>query len=189
MNWVDMILVVMLIKNALQGFSRGFVITIFKMVGTVVAIYIGVFYKDLVIDFLKVKLSLDTFLAYFITPKVPDIKPGYTEVITTSGLVDLMLSVIGFLFVFMIARLAFLLPSFFMESIVKASKLSITNRFLGLILGLARCFLGIALLSAVMTPFMIMRSGGLLEKGMTESFILMHIKSLDIITPIVIKLI
>lgn len=164
-------------------------ISVFKMIGTVAALYIGVFYRDFIVDFLKVKLSLDRFLAYFITPKAPGIKPDYAKVITTNGLIDIMLSVIGFVLIFIIVRLAFLLPSFFMEGIIKASKLSTANRFLGLTLGLAQCFLGIALLNAVMTPFIIVRPGGILEKGITESLILMHIKSLDIITPIVIKLI
>lgn len=188
MNWIDMILVIMLIKNALQGFSKGFVVSIFKMIGTVVALYIGVFYRDWVVEFLKAKLSFDQFLSYFINPKVPNMK-HYAEVMTTSGIVDIMLSLIGFLFIFIVVRLAFLLPAFFVENIIKTSKLSTVNRILGLTLGLARCFLSIALISAIITPFTMISPGGFLEKGITESFILMHIKSLDIITPVVIKLI
>lgn len=189
MNWMDMILVIILVKNALQGFAKGFVVSVFKIIGTVAALYIGIFYRDWVVEFLKTKLSFDRFLSYFINPKVPNMKPYYAEVMTVNGIVDIMLSLTGFLLIFIVVRLAFLLPSFFIENIIKTSKLSTINRILGLALGLARCFLSIALFSAIMTPFTMISPGGLLDKGITESFILMHIKSLDIITPIVIKLI
>lgn len=188
MNWVDVILLIILIKSALQGFSRGLILSAFKTAGVIVALYMGVFYRDVAVDFLKTYFAMDNFLSGIIlTPAITDYEA--LGVINVKGIIDLALGAVGFFLVFLLVQLVFLIPAYFIDGLVKISSLTPLNRLLGTLFGLARTALWFVLLTAVVSPFLLAFPGCFLDKGLSTSYILNHIKFLDFISPIVVKLI
>lgn len=63
MNWVDIVIALIFLKSALQGFSRGLILSAFKTVGVIVALYMGVFYREVAVDFMKNHFAMETFLS------------------------------------------------------------------------------------------------------------------------------
>jgi uncharacterized membrane protein required for colicin V production len=187
-NWVDIILLIIFIKSALEGFSRGFILSAFKTAGVIVALYMGIFYRDGAVDFLKTYFALDNFLSGIIlTPTITNYEA--LGVINVKGVIELALGALGFFLVFLLVQTLFLIPAYFIDGLVKISSLTPINRLLGILFGLARTALWFILLSAVISPFLLVFPGSFIDKGLSTSYILNHIKFLDFISPIVVKLI
>lgn len=186
MNWLDIILVIILLKNALQGFSRGLILSAFKMVGTVVALYVGVFYRDVFMNYLRTFFPVKALLTAYFDPKPLGQSIAVMEL---QNLYDLAFGALAFLIIFLIAKLLFILPALFIRGIIKSSNLSFLDRVLGMVLGFGRAILGIVLLNSVVSPFLLARPESFIEKTFGQSFIMLNIKALDFITPIVVKLI
>jgi len=188
MNWLDIILLIIIIKSALQGFFRGFVLSAFKTAGVIVALFMGIFYRDEAVIFLKTKLAMDRHISsIMLTPALSDY---YTlGVINIKSVIDLVLGAIGFFLVFLLVQFVFLIPAYFINGIVKISNLTLLDRLLGTVFGIARAALWFALLSAVTSPFLLVFPGSILDKGISSSYILNHLRFLDFISPIVVKLI
>ncbi|NLZ51761.1 MAG: CvpA family protein [Thermoanaerobacteraceae bacterium] len=188
MNWLDIILMIILIKSGLQGFFRGFVLSAFKTAGVVVALFMGVFYRDEAVNFLKTKLALDRYFSSIIpSPAISNYST--LDVINVKSIIDLALGATGFFLVFLLVQIAFLIPAYFINGIVKISSLTLFNRLMGTVFGIARTALWFALISAVISPFLLVFPGSILDKGISSSYILNNLRFLDFISPIVLKLI
>lgn len=188
MNWVDIILMIVFIKSAVQGFSKGLILSAFKTAGVVVALYTGVFYRDFAVDFLKNHFAMDRFLSGIMLAPASN-EPGVLGVINVKSIVELALSAVGFFSVFLLVQIIFLIPAYFINGIIKISSLTPLNRLLGILFGLARTAVYFALLNAVLSPFLLAFPESFLDKALSTSYILNHIRFLDFISPIVVKLI
>jgi len=188
MNWLDIILLVVLIKSALQGFLRGFVLSAFKTAGVLVALFMGIFYRDEAVSLLKTKLAMDKYISsIIISPAIKEYSA--LEVMNVKNILDLLLAAMGFLLIFLLVQLIFLIPAYFINGIIKLSRLTLLDRLMGTLFGVARAALWFALLSAVTSPFLLLFPGSILEKGIGSSYILNNLRFLDFISPIVVKLI
>jgi len=125
----------------------------------------------------------------FQLPSHPGGNPDIVKVLGLSAVIDMAVGAVGFLLIFSLVNLAFLIPAYFMEGLVKLSKLSLANRGLGLLFGIARTALVIALVGSALSPFLMAFPGGFLEESFSNSYIVHHLKFLDFITPLMIKLI
>ena len=190
MNWLDILLGVFIFVNAVRGFSQGLVLMGFKMAGAVVALYVAIFYRDTVVSFIKGAGAVEYAIAeIFKLPQDPQLGSDVIKVLGLSTVVDMALGAIGFLLVFLLVNLAFLVPAYFIDGLMRLTAIKPINRALGLILGVARTVFVIALVSSALSPFMMAWPGGWLEKGFNTSYILYHLKYFDIFTPIVVELI
>jgi uncharacterized membrane protein required for colicin V production len=190
MNWLDMVFSIFFIVNAVQGFSRGFILSAFKTAGVIVALYVGIFYRETVVDFLKTYLPIETAIAaVFKVPQHSETGADIIKVLGLSTVIDMALGGLGFLLVFFMVNLAFLIPAYFVHGLVKLVALTPLNRGLGMLFGIARTALVIALVSSALSPFLMAWPGGWWERSFSTSYILFHLRFLDIITPLVVKLI
>ncbi|HHY41715.1 MAG TPA: CvpA family protein [Thermoanaerobacterales bacterium] len=188
MNWLDIILLIILIKSAVQGFCRGFVVSAFKTAGVVVALFVGIFYRDDAVSFLNSKLAIDRYLSSIILlPTISDSEA--LSVINVKSIMELVQGAIGFFLVFLLVQLVFLIPAHFISGIIKISGLTLLDRLMGTVFGIAGTALWFALISAVTSPFLMLFPGSILDKGISTSYILNHLRFLDFISPIVVKLI
>lgn len=186
MNWLDAILVVFFIVNAVQGFSRGLILSAFKTAGAIVALYVGIFYRETMVEFLKGFLPIEAAIAaMFQLPHHPEA----VKVLGLSTVIDMALGAVGFLLVFALVNLAFTIPAYFIHGLVKLAALSPLNRILGMLFGIARTALVIALVTSALSPFLLASPGGWLDRGFNTSYILFHLRFLDVLTPMVVKLI
>jgi len=187
MNWLDIILLIIIIKSALQGFFRGFVLSAFKTAGVIVALFMGIFYRDGAVTFLKTKLAMDKHLSGIMLS--PAISNNTLSVINVKSITDLAMGAVGFFLIFLLVQIVFLIPAYFINGIVKISNLTLLDRLMGTVFGIARTALWFALIGAVTSPFLMVFPGSFLDKGISSSYILNHLKFLDFISPIVVKLI
>jgi len=130
MNWLDIILLVVLIKSALQGFLRGFVLSAFKTAGVLVALFMGIFYRDEAVSLLKTKLAMDKYISsIIISPAIKEYSA--LEVMNVKNILDLLLAAMGFLLIFLLVQLIFLIPAYFINGIIKLSRLTLLDRLMG----------------------------------------------------------
>jgi len=189
-NWLDILCLLIFAKSALEGFSRGFILSAFKTIGVLLALYVGIFYRDSVVAFLKKNFSIESSIAaMFSTPADPGETAEVLQVLGLSNVVDMFMKSLGFFLVFLTVQVLFLVLAYFLEGIVRFSHLSFLNRLLGFGFGLARSVLWIALFSAIISPFLLIWPQSFLARSMGGSFILTHLKFMDFITPIVVKFI
>lgn len=190
MNWMDIFLLIVLLKSGLEGFSRGLILSAFKIMGVIVALYVGVFYRDAVVNFLKAHFAIESALsAILFINQAPASKAQAVGAMGAKTITDMALGAVSFFLVFMGVQIIFLITAFFLDSLVKAARLSPVNRLLGFAFGLARSALWIALTYAVLSPFLMVWPESFLTRGFNESYIFTHMKFLDFITPVVIKFI
>lgn len=188
MNWLDIVLLIIIIKSALQGYFKGFVLAAFKTAGVIVSLFMGIFYRDEAVSFLKAQLAMDRHISsMMLSPAMRDLNT--LGVANIRNIIDLMLAAVGFLLIFLLAQVIFLVPAYLISGIVKLSNLSLFDRLLGGLFGIARAALWLALLSAVTSPFLLLFPGSILDRGISSSYILNHLRFLDFISPIVVKLI
>lgn len=190
MNWIDIILLIFFLKSALQGFSRGLILSAFKTAGVIIALYMGVFYRDEAVKFISDYSPVENMLGnIFVASSSSKSGMNSLGVVGIQSITDMALGAIGFLLIFLGVVIIFQVPAYFIDGLVKLSKLTVANRVLGMVFAIGRSILWIGLLGAVVTPFFMAFPGSFLEKSILSSYILSNIKFLDFITPIVVKLI
>lgn len=189
-NWLDIVCLLLFIRGAFEGFTRGFILSAFKTAGVIVALYVGIFYRDFVVDLIKRYFSLESTLStMFRTPVNPDANSEVLGALGLTSIVDMAMGAIGFFLVFLAVQMVFIILGYFIEGVVRFSHLTLLNRILGFGFGLARSALWIGLISAVITPFLAAWPQGFIARSLEGSYILSHLKFLDFITPVVIKFI
>lgn len=189
-NWVDIVCLIILLKSAVEGLSKGFIVSAFKTIGAVVSLYVGIFYRDTVVQFLRGYLPIDVTLTALFKLNNP-IESG-SEVAAGLGLkslLDMATSSIGFFIIFIGVQIVFIIMAFFIKGVFHSNRAKPADRFLGLAFGIARITLYISLISAVLTPFVIALPGSFIDKSISGSYVFMHIKLLDFITPLLVKFI
>lgn len=190
MNWVDVFLLILFLKSVVQGFSRGFILAAFKTAGVAIALYAGIFYREQVVEFLKTRFAIEPLLKTALN--IASSPTTGTEVATALGhpaLLDMSIKAVGFFVTFICIQVIFIVIAYFLEGIVKLTNLTPMNRLLGIAFGIARTAILIALISTVISPFLMAWQGSWIEKNISGSYILMNMKLIDFITPVVVKLI
>ncbi|ADL08970.1 CvpA family protein [Thermosediminibacter oceani] len=189
MNWLDILLIVLFLKSAFDGFSKGFLLSAFKIAGTLVALYVSIFYRDVAVGFLKESLNMEEALSPMLNPGLPGTAHAVETSIGAGTLMEMALSALGFLAIFLAVQVLFALVGFFLSGVFMFSQLSFTNRIMGMGFGLLSTSVWIALISSVLSPFVMAWPGSVLERGVSGSYILQHMKFLDFILPVVVKFI
>lgn len=190
MNWLDILLLLIFLKSAIEGFTRGVVLSAFRILGVLTAIYVGIFYRDTAANFIKGNVNVNEALKPVLNMTGSRANPGALPVgLSIDSLAQMALSAISFLIIFLAVQLLFAVLGFFVNGMFRYSGLSLPNRMLGFLLGLLSTSLWVVLISSVITPFVMAWPGSVLERGISGSYILQKLKFLDFITPVVIKLI
>lgn len=188
MNWVDIILIVFFIKSFISGFSKGFILAAFKTAGVIAGIWIGVIYRDAASGFLKNRLGLDKIFNKMLLEPILNNNMSVTAV-NAAGITELALKALGFFAVFLMVQLGFLVIAYVISGMIKIVGLSLFNKVCGGIFGIIQTALWITILNTVIFPFMVAFPESFLQKGLSASYILNHLRFLDFISPIVIKFI
>lgn len=190
MNWLDILLLFVFLKSAIEGYTKGFVLSAFRILGVLTAIYVGLFYRDAAAKYIEKNTNVSEALKPVLNITSPKSNPGALPAgAAIDSLIQMALSALSFLIIFLAVQLLFALVGFFVNGMFRFSGLSLPNRVLGVLLGLLSTSLWVVLISSVITPFLMTWPGSVLERGISSSYILQKLKFLDFITPVVIKLI
>lgn len=190
MNWVDIILLILFAKSAFQGFARGFIVSAFKTAGVAIALYVGIFYKEQVVEFLKTRFAFEPFIQTVLNmPMATEAGSREVSALANPFLLDMGVKAAGFFIAFLAIQIVFTVLAYFLDGICNITRLTPFNRLLGILFGIGRMALLIALVSTVISPFLMAWKGSWLEQSISGSYILMNMKLIDFITPVMVKLI
>lgn len=148
MNWLDYILVFIIILNLYSGFRHGFISQVVKMASIFIAIYLAVFWSSVLKGYLVKYLKLDELIS----------------VISQNGevsvwLTEIMLNIIAFMLLFMLIGLILKIITGRLKILNRIPVIGPINALSGGLLGAAKgiliIFLIVALLSLIETDFMI----------------------------------
>ncbi|MDI3480833.1 MAG: hypothetical protein PWQ97_488 [Tepidanaerobacteraceae bacterium] len=190
MNWVDILLLIIFLSSAIEGFSKGLILSAFKMAGVIMALYAGVFYRNAASEFLKTHIDIEpALMAMLNIPQASDAGVKAVGAVSLASFADMAMNALAFFIIFIGVQMLFLIPAFFLNSLVRLTHLTFINRLLGAAFGLARSAVGIALVYSLLSPFLMAWPSSWIWRGINSSYILMRLKFLDFITPVVVKLI
>jgi uncharacterized membrane protein required for colicin V production len=147
MNWLDYILIFILILNLYSGFKHGLISQVVKMVSLFIAIYFAVFWSSDLKGYLVKYLKLDEV--------VPSISQNGEVSI---WLTEIMLNIVSFMILFLLIGLILSLFTGRLKILNRIPIIGPVNALSGGLLGAAKgiliIFLIVALLSLIETEFM-----------------------------------
>lgn len=140
-NWVDIFVVILLLKTCYIAMKNGFSIELFKLLGTVLATYLSLHYYLIFSDYIGSRIGVNNIPLAYLT-----------------SLIFVVLAILGYL-VFVVLRIVF-------YRFIKMEAVPNLNKWGGLIFGLAR---GVLLVSLII--FILVRAPfGYLKGSVTGSY-------------------
>lgn len=140
-NWIDIIIILIFVRISLVSLKTGFLVEIFKFLGTVLAVYCSLHYYTALSDFIKLRMGLK------------DVPLEFLDFLSA-----LFLATLGYL-IFLGIRIGF-------DRFIKMETTPNISKAGGLLLGIGRSFLLVSLI----TFLMVISSIGYLKKSATSSF-------------------
>lgn len=194
MNWIDIIIIIILIVNALKGLTRGFILSIFNLLGFILSAYIAkLYYLDLskyIIDHTSIFEKIRDFvlkrLDLFIIAKAPDViknrifsgqdmysNTGQMSILDQSILADklanVILNLISIVIIFFAARIIIMAIGGLIQYIAELPVLKQLNRLGGFVFGVLKGLLWIYFIFLLATPIILLSPDGFIAKSTFNS--------------------
>lgn len=198
MNIIDIIIVIVLALNALDGLRKGLILSAFNLLGIIISIYISRKYYHIVSKYLinntniynwiyeKVYpkvinmmndeglISLDTLMKFIKLPEI--IKNGNLEDIDynsahiiVESITILLVNIISMISIFIVISIILTITVQVINIFFKLPVLNLFNRGLGLIFGITKGVLIIFIIYAILTPVITLNSDGFIAEKTNES--------------------
>ena len=113
MNYIDIIIILLVLFAAFKGFSRGFIKAVLSLISLIAGVYIAT--------------NFSVFFEKYLTNYLPEFED--------------IISVISFVLVFLIVFLSLKLAAILISKLVKSLQLGLANKLLGLLFGGAKALL------------------------------------------------
>lgn len=198
MNFADIIIIIIILLTGLGGFHKGFILSAFSLVGTILSLIIANRFYPLIsnllidhtnfYDWLYDKVypnivniiegegifSLDTLLKVmkipqiFIKNNMETIDYSSIEIIT-GNITTLLINVIGIIIMFIIANMILSILIRIVNMFFKLPILNSFNKVGGLLFGLIRGILVVFIIYALLTPIISLNPDGLIAIQTTNS--------------------
>ena len=124
MNWLDLLVLIILLLGAYSGFKKGIVFEVAMILGLIVGVYAGLKFSDLLFSFVQRFIDDEGYLVHFIS----------------------------FLIVFMAIVLTFIFFAKIVESVLKVTALNIFNKIAGACFGVFKYAFVISVLFLLLRP-------------------------------------
>lgn len=191
MNFLDIFLLFIFIKGAVDGYTRGIVTSAINVVGIIISIYAAIFYQKNTVDFLSKNFGLERRLAQVFnlgTGRLPsDSLPA--GILNHRMILDMALNAIAFLVIFAGIQIIFAVAEYFIAGLTKKTKMSFLNRLSGAFLSLIAIALWLSIVTTAFQPFFTIFNNRYFWNLLNESKILNQLRVIDTIFPKVIKFI
>jgi len=187
MNWIDIIILFILISRMGRGFSLGFVLSIFNMVQMVLSIILTKAYYPRIYGYINNNPKLYNlfhnmvqFILGILFYSKSKINSDFIPNIISKGLVNLIISFFSIILVFWLANI---IISIFLELfsfLLKTPILKGLNRIGGIIFGLLEGIFIMYILSFLLNPISSIFPNTLLGEGIINSVILKYISTINL---------
>lgn len=163
LNWMDIGAILIIAVCAIEGLFKGFILSVFNMVGFFIAIYIGKVAAPFASLYISDNTGIDESIKKYFAEKVDSLDTAAASILqmggksssqVTDALTSTLLIVISFFIVFLLARLFIYIAAGALDMAARLPVLKQFNKMGGLIFGIIK---GAALLYvtfALLTPIL-----------------------------------
>lgn len=198
MSLFDIVIIIIIILTGLEGLHKGFILSAFSLLGTIIALLIAKEYYPLVSNFLINKTSFYHWLYEKIYPKVFNIMEGQGALSTdtllklikipkilinndmqgldynsaqilSESIAILLINIVGVIVIYIIANTILSILVAVINTFFKLPILNSFNKLSGLIFGLIKGILIIFIIYAILTPIISLNPDGLLATQTSNS--------------------
>ncbi|NLX61838.1 MAG: CvpA family protein [Tissierellia bacterium] len=188
MNWLDMVIIIILLYNIVRGLREGFIFSVFNIIGFIISIYIASKYYLSIYYFITdspvlngLFVSITEIILSAIFPSRSEITPNFIPGIIRDGIVDIIVMLLSAIFVFLLVNAVVKILLSLLHSIFKVPVLSGLDKIGGVIFGLIKGFLIIYFLKVIITPIALFFPESFIGKGLYDSLFLVYFGDLDLI--------
>lgn len=183
MNWLDIIIVIILIYNASKGLRLGFIVSIFNIIGFVLSIFIASRYYSSVYSFIVNSPVLyevferftEIILTIVLYSKIKN-NPNLVPDLVSDGIVEVTIMILAAVLIFAIVNALISILLELASSLFKVPILKQLNKAGGIIFGLIKGVFIVYFISIVLTPIATFLPESLIGRGVYGSLILLYFK-------------
>lgn len=166
MNWLDSMIIIVLVFGAINGLRKGFITSITKLFGFIISIFIAKTYYLLMTTFIIENTDIEDKIMEFVFKEGTmsnflDIPLSTLKILSNGGeltnninsfIAVSILNAISLLAIFVGCRIIFAFIEIFLNSLFKLPGLNDVNRMGGLFIGLTISGLGLLIFFAIIIP-------------------------------------
>lgn len=193
LNWLDVAAILIVAAFALDGLLKGFILSVFNMLGFFIAIYAGKIVAPLVSSYISDNTGIDESIKEYLTDKagVLDAVPASVLHIgegsglqVSAVLTWVLLTVICFIAVFLAVRLALYMIAAALDMAARLPVLKQFNKMGGLIFGVVKGVVVLYIIFAILTPILpLLMPGNPLVQAVSQSLFAANFYKYNIIIP------
>ncbi|WP_416199017.1 MAG: Colicin V production protein [Sporanaerobacter sp.] len=178
MNWIDFLIVLMLVDNIVKGVSRGLVKSIFGLIKILLSIYFTKMYYDIVYGYILntevvyngfKAVILGILKAVFYRKIKNDV--NFLPRILASGIINVLINIFSILITYFVFRWLLGLLEELLSFLFKAPILKQLNGIGGFLFGAIKGILVIYIVIALFSPIKIIFPQGFISKAMENSLL------------------
>lgn len=186
LNWLDIVIIIIIIYNISKGLKQGFIVSIFSIIGFILSISIASRYYFTIYNFIMNSPILygifeglaEIILTIVFYSRVKN-NPRFIPDLISDGIVKVIIMVLAAVIVFMLinALVNILLGIF--SSVFKIPILKQLNKAGGMIFGLIKGVCIVYFLSIIFTPIAMFLPDSFIGRGVYDSLILLYFRDFN----------
>ncbi len=219
MNWIDALIVAIIIVSVIKGYSEGFVLSLMGIVGLVTAIVAARLYFNSLAQYLTENTSLYEKIYLAVLKSLEGANPilrggeysgqalpeAYRNLFLFGGSVPvggssaaesiaqaisgIIISILSIILIFLVVKIAFMIVVALLNSLVELPVLRQFNKLGGIVIGFLKGVLGLMLAFALLIPVMAVFPVEWLSRGMEGSLIAVYFYRYNLIVPWFLELV
>lgn len=195
MNWVDYVIIAVLLWGVITGIRKGFVMSVSNIACIIAAIFIAkTFYKEVAV-FLINNTSIEDKITKFLVDKnlTKDLLPAFSKSSTVFAAADkinvditnlltyAIVNAVALLLIYLAARFALAIVESFIQGVASLPGLRELNGLGGIAIGLAKSLFILLLAFAVFVPLSSVKAFGVISQGISGSMLAKYFYSYNFI--------
>lgn len=176
MNWVDFVIILILVLNVIECLNMGFIKSVFSLIGFILSIYLTKVYYPVIYGYIinnprllagikKVLESIIKILFYSKTKYDNTFLPN----LLSKGILNVLIGIICVIITYILVRLLIEFIIGFISFIFKAPVLNGLNKIGGLLFGIIKGMFITYIIFALLTPILFLFPEGFIAKGVDGS--------------------
>lgn len=179
MNWIDVLIIFIVITNLLKGYSLGLILSLFNILQVIISLFITKNYYMLVYNFIKDSSFLLTgfnrvfyFIFRIIFYRKNKVDPNYLDNLMKTSILDVLLVGFSIIFVYKISTIVIDILFSLFSFLLDIRLFRKIDRYGGMLFGLLKGFLLIFIMDGVLRPIFLELPGLAISEAFLNSRIL-----------------
>lgn len=179
LNWLDIVVVCIIIAGILDGMSKGLIVSLFNIVGFLIALIIARYATGIAASFIIHNTSIYSSLVDTFSKKISTLNPmtlsllklfNYNQTTMQESLASILINIACFFCIFVIVIILVNIVKGTLKFAVDKTPIKYVDRLGGAGVGFVKAIIVLFILFAVLTPFLgILPQGGAISAAIDSS--------------------